>query len=82
MFSYILIAIAILLVALFAFKNKFFPKKGLSPKEQAALSMDDRYNIHRKDKELELDDLLEKINDKGLQSLSKKEKQRLEELSQ
>jgi membrane associated rhomboid family serine protease len=44
-------------------------------------TLDDRYNVSQKNKEEELDKLLEKINKKGMNSLSKKEKDRLKELS-
>lgn len=81
MSSYILIIAAAVLALIYLARKKFFVKNGLRSKEQPGLSMDDRYNIERKDKQSELDDLLEKINDKGIQSLSKKEKQRLQELS-
>jgi membrane associated rhomboid family serine protease len=46
------------------------------------LSIEDKYNHTKKRKQDELDRLLEKINKKGIDSLSKKEKKRLDELSQ
>jgi len=45
------------------------------------LTIEDRYNSSRKMKEQELDRLLDKINTHGINALSKKEKERLEELS-
>lgn len=50
-------------------------------REKKYFSVDDKYREERKDKQLELDELLEKISRKGLNSLSSKERQRLEELS-
>lgn len=43
--------------------------------------IDDKYNHERREKELELDGLLDKINQKGIESLSSKERKRLDELS-
>ncbi|MEZ4804280.1 MAG: rhomboid family intramembrane serine protease [Bacteroidia bacterium] len=46
------------------------------------LSIEDKYNHNKKRKQEELDRLLDKINKKGIDSLSEKEKNRLDELSQ
>lgn len=45
------------------------------------LSIDDKYYEKKKNKQKELDKLLDKINNKGLNSLTKKEKEKLDELS-
>jgi membrane associated rhomboid family serine protease len=45
------------------------------------LSLDDIYYETKTNKQKELDELLDKINKKGINSLTKKEKQKLEELS-
>lgn len=44
-------------------------------------SIDHKYNYERKKKQDELDELLDKINKRGMNSLSPKEKERLKELS-
>jgi hypothetical protein len=44
-------------------------------------SVDDKYNVRKHEKENELDVLLEKINRKGINSLTAKERKRLNELS-
>jgi membrane associated rhomboid family serine protease len=49
--------------------------------QEGALTIDDQYNASKKFKEMELDHLLDKIGRHGINSLSKKEKERLEELS-
>jgi membrane associated rhomboid family serine protease len=49
--------------------------------QEGALSIDDQYNTSKKIKEMELDHLLDKISRQGIKSLTKKEKERLEELS-
>ncbi|BDD10984.1 hypothetical protein FUAX_34160 [Fulvitalea axinellae] len=45
-------------------------------------SQDDRYNSEKVEREQELNKLLDKINDKGIERLSEKEKEQLEELSE
>jgi len=44
-------------------------------------TVDDRYKIQQKKQEDDLDQLLDKINQKGIESLNAREKQRLENLS-
>lgn len=56
--------------------GNFFSK----PKENY-YTIDDKYNAERADKQKEIDRILDKISSKGLESLSKKEKQLLEEFS-
>ncbi len=45
-------------------------------------TIDEAYNLNRSKKEAQLNTLLDKINRKGYDSLSEKEKQLLKELSQ
>lgn len=49
--------------------------------KQQHLTVEDRYNLDRQSRQKELDRLLEKIHKKGMNSLSKKEKERLKEFS-
>ena len=72
------IIIVILLIALFIY---FFSKKASVKSEQKHLTIDDKYNEERVNNEKELNRLLEKINKKGIDNLSKKEKDRLDKLS-
>lgn len=44
--------------------------------------MDDRFNAQKKERQNEIDRLLDKIGKNGLNDLSEKDKQRLDELSQ
>lgn len=55
--------------------NFFFKKKHY-------LTIEDKYNLSKRNKQLQLDDLLEKIHKKGMNSLSKREKEFLEKYSQ
>ncbi len=50
-------------------------------KKHHYLTAEDKYNLSRKNKQEDLDKLLEKIHKKGLNSLSKKEKEMLKEYS-
>jgi hypothetical protein len=50
-------------------------------KQHHHLTIEDKYNISRKHRQKELDRLLEKIHTKGMESLSKKEKEMLKEYS-
>lgn len=53
----------------------------LEKKDAPKLTIDEKYNLERSEKEQRLDKLLEKINRKGMESLSEREKAQLEELS-
>ncbi len=72
------VVIVILLVGLFIY---YFSKKSSVKSEQKHLTIDDKYNEERVNNEKELNRLLEKINKKGIDSLSKKERNRLDKLS-
>ena len=50
-------------------------------KHHDAITIDHRYNIERKNRQQEIDKILEKIHNKGMHSLTKKEKQILDEYS-
>lgn len=75
--------------AIFVYLNKrfkFFSKKKketITKKEKlvSKKSIDDNYNIERRITQNKVDSILEKINKKGLDSLTKKEKKILEKYS-
>jgi len=48
-------------------------------KNKRFLTIEDRTNISRKEKQQQIDDILEKIHKKGMHSLTKKERLLLEE---
>jgi hypothetical protein len=50
--------------------------------KSSILTPDMRWNKEQKEKQIKIDQILDKINKKGLNSLSKKEKQQLEDYSQ
>jgi len=72
------IIIVILLIAVFVY---FLTKKTSTTSQKKYLTIDDKYNEKRVNNEKELNKLLEKINNKGISSLSKKEKEHLDKLS-
>lgn len=76
--SYFLIVLLCLVIA-------YFLKNTFSKKEDVVITgyetLDDKFNASKKEKEEELNRLLDKVNKKGLDNLSNKDKRRLEELS-
>jgi membrane associated rhomboid family serine protease len=66
----------------FIFTNPvFLLVKNPFSKPEGVLTIEDRYNASKRTQERELDFLLDKIGHYGIESLSKKEKERLEHLS-
>lgn len=85
-FNPILIIIPVLiLVYILILKTNIFSldKKSNTyyKKDKKYYSIEDKYNTVKIEKERELNQLLEKINKKGINNLSAKEKRRLDELS-
>lgn len=62
-------------------KPKIFSSNSSSDLGEKYHTLEDKYNTQRRERELELDGLLDKIAKKGIESLSSREKQRLDELS-
>lgn len=62
-------------------KNKPGLPEVFTKKTEEKLTIDEEFNINRTRKEAQLDELLDKINRKGYNSLSAKEKELLKELS-
>lgn len=75
----IIILLLILVIGL-AFRNKLSAKNLFQPK-QKFYSIDDEYNAKQKEKQNEIDRLLDKIGPNGLDDLTEKERKRLDELS-
>lgn len=66
----IILSICVAIIVFFVSKPKLFKKK-----KKGYQTIDDQYNEERKEQQLELDEILEKIHKKGLHSLSKREKE-------
>lgn len=75
---FILIIIIVVILA-FIYRdrimNRFFPAK------QKNLTIDDRFNADKREREKEIDRLLSKMGKNGINDLSPKERKRLDELS-
>ncbi len=73
-----ILAVAVILVYFFSrnpsVKNIFKP-------EEKYYTIDDEFNAKRKERQDEIDRLLSKIGDNGLDDLTEKERRRLDELS-
>ncbi len=76
----LIIILLLILVGGLAFRNKLSVKNLFQPK-QKFYSIDDEYNVKRKEKQNEIDRLLDKIGPNGLDDLTEKERKRLDELS-
>lgn len=55
--------------------------KNIFKSEEKYYTIDDEFNAKRKERQDEIDRLLSKIGDNGLDDLSEKERRRLDELS-
>ncbi len=78
MLEAVLITAALALI-IYCFR-KYSPKK-FGVKSEKFTSIDDRYNAERRARELEIDQLLDKMGKNGTADLSEKDRRRLEELS-
>lgn len=74
---FVLLAVAVIFIYFFRrdIKEKFVPNK------DKYLTIDDQFNADRKERQDEIDEILSKIGENGLQDLSAADKKRLDELS-
>jgi len=56
-------------------RNKFFPD------QQKNYTIDDKFNSEKREREKEIDKLLDKMGKNGINDLSEKDRKRLDELS-
>lgn len=73
------ILIIILVILGFIFKNKIQEK--IAPSKDKNLTIDQKHNAEKREREKEIDQLLNKIGKKGVNDLSEKDRKRLDELS-
>ncbi|EJL71110.1 DUF6576 domain-containing protein [Chryseobacterium populi] len=71
----IIIAVILLFFNRNWIKNRFFPDK------QKNYTIDDRFNSDKREREKEIDRLLSKMGENGINDLSAKDRKRLDELS-
>lgn len=74
---FIILAIAVILIYFFRkdIKEKIVPDK------EKQYTIDDQFNSDKRDREKEIDGLLAKMGNNGIEDLNKKDRNRLEELS-
>lgn len=77
--EFLVLGIIVLVVILFLKKDKI--SDYFSPKKIKNMTIDDEFNAKKRDREKEIDELLSKMGKNGVADLSKKDKQRLDELS-
>lgn len=75
----ILIILAVAVVFIYYFRRDL--KEKFIPNKEKYYTIDDQYNSERKNRENEVDEILDKMGRNGLKDLSSAEKRRLEELS-
>lgn len=74
------ILILVLLVILgFIFKNQI--QENVFPEKDKNLTIDQKYNAQKREREKEIDQLLSKMGENGINDLSEKDRKRLDELS-
>ncbi len=74
---FILLAIAVILI--YFFRKDI--KEKIVPDREKQYTIDDQFNSDKREREKEIDRLLEKMGKNGIEDLSKKDRNRLEELS-
>lgn len=75
----LLIILAVLVIGLFFYRRPL--QKKLLPKKEKYNTIDDQFNAEKKERQVEIDHLLSKIGKNGLDDLTTRQKQRLDELS-
>lgn len=74
---YLFLAIAVVLI--YFFRREI--KEKIIPNKEKNYTMDDLYNSEKREREKEIDVLLDKMGENGKNDLSEKDKKRLDELS-
>lgn len=75
----VLILLAVAVIFAYFFRKDI--KEKINPNREKNLTLDDQFNSKRRDREIEIDQILSKIGKNGLNDLSKEDKKRLDELS-
>lgn len=75
----VFIILAIGIIIFYFSRNKL--KKPFVSTEEKYQTIDDKYNEERRNRELEIDRLLNKMGKNGVNDLTEKDRKRLEELS-
>lgn len=70
----LILSVSVALIVFFVSRPKSLFKKG-ARKNKGYQTIDDKFNEERREEEITIDEILEKIHKKGLHSLNKKEKE-------
>lgn len=76
-----IVSIILIIIVIFAFVFRKKITSTVSPQEEKYISIDDRFNERKREREKEIDQLLSKMGKNGIDDLSSKDRKRLEELS-
>jgi len=76
-----LLILLIIIVAIVGFFNREWIKNRLFPDEKRNYTIDDKFNSDKREREKEIDSLLSKMGNNGINDLSAKDRKRLDELS-
>lgn len=74
---FIIAAIAVVLI--YFFRKDI--KEKIIPNEERQYTIDDQYNSAKREREKEIDSLLAKMGENGIEDLTQKDRNRLQELS-
>lgn len=75
----ILILLAVAVIFAYFFRKDI--KEKITPDKEKNFTIDDRFNSEKKDREIEIDRILSKMGENGVQDLSSADQKRLDELS-
>ena len=77
--EYLFLILAITVIFIYFFRKDI--KEKIIPNKEKNYTMDDQFNSNRREREKEIDALLAKMGENGIDDLNQKDKKRLEELS-
>ena len=75
----ILILLAILVIFAYFFRREI--KEKVAPNKERNYTIDDKFNAEKVSRQKEIDELLSKMGENGINDLSEKDRKRLDELS-
>ncbi|MGX9986324.1 DUF6576 domain-containing protein [Soonwooa purpurea] len=76
-----IVSIILIIIVIFAFVFRKKITSTVLSQEEKYISIDDRFNERKREREKEIDQLLSKMGKNGIDDLSSKDRKRLEELS-
>lgn len=77
--TFIYVLLAIIVIFVYFFRREI--KEKIVPNKERNYTIDDQFNSDKREREKEIDQILGKMGNNGLQDLSTKDQKRLDELS-